>query len=423
VESRPAEQVDADGTLTIGPLPRGITIVGLSPMLLARTRIPDITVTGAAPLVDGGTITILPGTLLEVDLVDGSGAVVPKHEVFLEDLAALSPFLAQMERTNEHGRAAFEGLSAGRYLVRVRTPERCANTPMTAARVVTVPGSGTARARIITGGTAAFRFRSPYGALGGKLIVASPESAQSPPPAWMRTTEAGPNMRRPLAPSPTGAPCSGMTDGEGRVTLKSFPPGPTRIDVRLLNSRFVRRLNVPEDGRELPILIPDGFLPVRVLNAMTEARVTGATVTWMGKEGRVEAVTSATGEALLEGVGKDPGTLAIIAPGFHPGELKLSEPPDNLYEVALQPLPPTRIEVRVVRDVGFPVAKAVVELWPESPFDIPEVAVTDAKGVVTFVNLPPGSLRFNATAEGFRAGSITVAEDARVGVVLKLVRG
>jgi hypothetical protein len=42
--------------------------------------------------------------------------------------------------------------------------------------------------------------------------------------------------------------------------------------------------------------------------------------------------------------------------------------------------------------------------------------------VVTFLDVPPGPLRFLATAEGFVAAEVRVAEDARGSTVITLKR-
>jgi hypothetical protein len=223
-------------------------------------------------------------------------------------------------------------------------------------------------------------------------------------------------------PLPAGGACAGATDNDGRVTLMNFPPGPARVEVRQLNSTFVRRVTVPENGRELPVVIPDGFLPLHVVNALKNAAIAGAEVTWMGSGGRVQARTSAVGEALLEGVGTEGGTLSITASGFDPGEEKLAEPPGMLHEVALLPSPPTLLELRVVNPSGQPVRDAVVELSPANAIEIGHIAATDAKGLVRFTDLPGGSLRFAATADGYAPAIVQVAEDKRINVVVTLSR-
>jgi hypothetical protein len=201
-----------------------------------------------------------------------------------------------------------------------------------------------------------------------------------------------------------------------------FPPGPARVDIRLHNSTFIRRVTVPDDGRELHIVIPEGFLSVRVTNAVTNNPVGGATITWNGGGGRVEARATGNGDALLDGVGTGEGTLSISEAGYEPGEMKVAEPPPAVLEVALTPSPRSFIEARVTTKAGRPVANAVVELSPASPLEIGHIAVTDAKGVVTFSDVPPGTLQLSASAEGFASTAMRVAEDKRADVVLVLSR-
>ena len=55
-----SSRVDADGSITIGPLPNGITTMALDMPGLAQTRLPDITVRGHQGRHDGGTIVIRP---------------------------------------------------------------------------------------------------------------------------------------------------------------------------------------------------------------------------------------------------------------------------------------------------------------------------------------------------------------------------
>jgi hypothetical protein len=66
------------------------------------------------------------------------------------------------------------------------------------------------------------------------------------------------------------------------------------------------------------------------------------------------------------------------------------------------------------------VRDAVVELSPASAIEIGHIAATDAKGLVRFTDLPPGSLRFSAIADGYRAATVQVAEDKRTAAVLTL---
>jgi hypothetical protein len=191
------------------------------------------------------------------------------------------------------------------------------------------------------------------------------------------------------------------------------------VDVILLNSKYVARVSVPEDGREMPIRIPDGYLPLRVFNAVKNTPIANAEIAWIGSGGRVEARSNASGEALLEGVGLTAGTLAITAQGFQPGEEKLAEPPSTLLEVALLPAPSDRLELRVVDGSSRPIANAVVHFEHDNPIEIGHIAVTDAKGLIV-LGFPAGGLRVTADAEGFAPATIRLAEDKREGIVIAL---
>jgi Carboxypeptidase regulatory-like domain len=90
-DDRVSEQIGSDSTITIGPLPRGITTLALDTPPLAQTRLPDLFVTGKDAVLDGGTVVVQPGAVLHVDVVDEGGAPVPQHDVFIEDVRPLSP--------------------------------------------------------------------------------------------------------------------------------------------------------------------------------------------------------------------------------------------------------------------------------------------------------------------------------------------
>lgn len=64
-----------------------------------------------------------------------------------------------------------------------------------------------------------------------------------------------------------------------------------------------------------------------------------------------------------------------------------------------------------------------MELFPANPLEVGHVAVTDARGVVSFSDAPPGALRLVASADGFIPAVMQVSDDNRSGVVLKLSRG
>jgi hypothetical protein len=289
------------------------------------------------------------------------------------------------------------------------------------SRLVAIGGSGTLRTRLVIGGQAAFRFMSPLGAVRGASVSLSPDVGQPPTPLRANLPFA-PFGGRPLIPPSLGNSCGDTTDADGRVTFASFPPGPTRVELRLLNSTHVFRVTVPEDTREIAFTVRDGYFPVRLVNAVTKRTVSPATAIWMSDGVRVESNISGSGEALLEGVGTEPGTLTIDAPGYEKLEVKFAEPPGTLTEFALQPLPPTRVEVRVINDRREPIARAVVELAPSNPLEIGHIAVTDEKGVVSYVGVAPGMIRLVAHADGFSSSMLQVANEKRYGVTITLKR-
>src|SRR5438093_79075 len=188
--------------------------------------------------------------------------------------------------------------------------------------------------------------------------------------------------------------------------------------------RRLRQIQGASDGREVAVAIPEGFLPVRVVNALKNQPVAGATITWTGSGARVEAAATAAGEALLEGVGTAGGTLAASAHGYEPAQEQLTEPPGVLHTIALMPVPPTpNVRTRVIATSGEPLRNAVVELISASPAEVPRVAVTDAKGVVTFPDVPSGSLQLIASADGFPTSTQRIEEDRTTEVVVTLSRG
>jgi len=189
------------------------------------------------------------------------------------------------------------------------------------------------------------------------------------------------------------------------------------------NSTYVRQVEV-SDGREMAIVIPDGFLPVRVVNALTNQPLAGASITWTGSGARVEATAMATGEALLEGVGIAGGTLAASAPGYQPAQEQLAEPPGIPHDIALMPIAALRnLRPRVVTTSGEPVPNTVVELIFADPAAVPRVAVTDAKGVVAFSDVPSGSLQLIALAEGYVTSTMRIGEERSAEIVLTLSQG
>jgi hypothetical protein len=417
----PTIEPDADGATRIGPLPHGTTTQALDTPGYAQTRIPNVSVTGAEPLLDGGTIVVQPGSTLHVDVLDGSGKPVPDHVVLLEDLLPLSPLRFPTLTTNAEGRVTFERLAAGRYRVRTAAMERCATQYLSLARTITVPATGTVNIRIVVAGTATFRISSPAGPAKGVVVTAQPDN----PPSASPTILVGRGMPSLIAASLTTSRCRGTTGADGRVALTSFPPGPSDIAVHFANSLYVRRLDVPRDGGEIAVSVPDGVLPVRVVNAVTQEPVPRAFITWtIEGGGRSEATTTIVGEGLLEGVGTKAGILTVTAPGFQAAEEPLPEPPGVIHDVALAPLPDMRLRVRVVTATGEGVPGAVVEVAPQNPLWAPQLDVTDANGVVTFPDAPPGIVGVTAFANGYVASTLRISQDNRAaGALLKLSPG
>lgn len=416
-----AIELDADGATRIGPLPHGITALALDMPIFAQTRVPNVSVTGADAILDGGTIVVQPGSTLHVDLLDASGLPVPGQLVLLEDLLPLSPLQFPWPvQTNGEGRVTFERLAAGRYRVRTAAVGRCVTQLLSVARTVLASGTGTVNTRIVVAGKATFRISSPVGPMQGIVVSARPDNPAPASPGLL----IGRGVPSLIALSLNTTNCRGTTDAEGRVTLTSFPPGPSDMAVHFANSLYVRRIDVPIGGGEVAVSIPDGFLPVRVINAATHEPVPRAFVTWtIEGGGRSEATTTIIGDALLEGVGTRPGILTVTAPGFEATEERLPEPPGILHDVALVPLPDTRLAVRVVTASGAPLPNAVVEVASASPLWAPQLAVTDAKGAVTFSDAPSGTLRVTAIANGHVASTMRISQDNRAGVVLTLSPG
>ncbi|HJZ72927.1 MAG TPA: carboxypeptidase-like regulatory domain-containing protein [Vicinamibacterales bacterium] len=410
LDDRISDSADNDGATTIGPLPRGIMSVAVDMPLFAQTRLPDVNVGEEARVVDGGTITIQqPGGVLHVDVLDGIGAPVPNHEVRLTDPRPRSPLVFPPVRSNQQGRATFDRLAAGRYRVSATAADRCANVVLSTSRVAALSGSGAVEMPLVVGGRATFRVTLPFGPARGVEILASPDVPPPPVPFAYRS-------------SPVG--CRGTTDADGRVTLTNFPPGPARIDVRMTNSTYIRQIAVPSDNQEVAIVIPDGLLSVHVVNAVTNQAVSGATITWTGRGARVEATSTAAGDALLEGVGTARGTLAASAHGYQSAEEPLTEPPALPHTIALTPLPPTpNLRVRVVTPSGEPLRNAVVELISANPAAVPRIASTDGKGVVTFSDVPSGSLQLIAHGDRFVTSTMRVGEDPPSEIVFTLSRG
>jgi hypothetical protein len=413
------EQPEPDGSITIGPLPPGRTLLAFDRPAFAQTRLRDVTVTGTRQTIDGGTTTIDRGAQLQVDILDGAGQPVPRHEVWIEDAVQPSPLSFMPVKTSAEGRAVFERLASGRYRVWTRTAERCGNQELTMTRMASTGGSGAARLRMVIGGRASLRITSVLGPVFGRNVHLSPETPPQPP--WqMRFADYLPRARQAIVPT-SASSCSGATDSDGRVVLAPFPPGPARLRVTLFNSSFTARLNVPEGGREMVIEVPDGLTPVKVIDQVSHDPVQ-AQVAWLGGGGRVETITNANGDALLEAVGTAGGTLTISARGYQTLEGSFDETPGTQQDVALTPLPLALVNVRVVNGDGEALAGAVIELLTRSLSDPAEFAAANANGMATFADVPPGQLQFSAHAEGFAPATVRIAENGRAAIVITLIR-
>ena len=117
------------------------------------------------------------------------------------------------------------------------------------------------------------------------------------------------------------------------------------------------------------------------------------------------------------------GTLAGAAAGYKVAEETLPEPPAVLHEVALERTPDPKVQARVVTASGEPLPDVVVELSSRDAMEIPRVSVTSEKGIVTFPDAPPGSLRLTASADGFVTAATSIAEEHRTDILLTLAPG
>ena len=292
--------------------------------------------------------------------------------------------------------------------------------PLSLARTVTVSGTGTVNTRIVVAGKATFRISSSMGPRKGVVLSASPDNPLPASPMLL----IGRGAPSPIALSLNTTNCRGTADADGRVTLTSFPPGASDIAVHFANSLYVRRVEVPIGGGEVAVAVPGGFMPVRVINAVKHQAVPRAFVTWtIEGGGRAEATTTIIGDALLESVGTRPGILTVTAPGFQPAEERLAEPPAILHDVALVPQPDASVRVTVVTPSGEALPNAVVEVTPGSPLVAPQLTVTDAKGVGTFLDIPAGTLRVTAIASGYVASTMRISQGNRAGAVMTLSPG
>ena len=169
-----------DGSITIGPLPPGRTLFAFDRPPFAQTRLPNANVTGVKRVIEGGTITISPGSQLHVDVVDAADQPVPNHDVWIEDAIQPSPLSMVTVKTNDHGRATFDRLALGRYRVWTRLTRKCGGAEPTMSRLVPTRNSGTSHARMVIDGRAAFRITTTLGPVLGRGVTVTPDPPPSP---------------------------------------------------------------------------------------------------------------------------------------------------------------------------------------------------------------------------------------------------
>ena len=412
-EDHGAARLDGEGGITLGPLARGLHTPFVDMPAMALTALKPVAVTGEESMLDAGTIAILPGTVLHVDLVDGSGAPVTNHLVTIHDVAPDSPLSFPEARTDQHGRATFDRLAAGRYRVRTTAIDPCHRLRfMSASRLVAVNGTGEVHQRIELDGMVRLVVTSPFGPLAGASVSVTPDGGDQP----VATQRFVPG--RPFPVMTSG--CAGMTDEDGRVSFTHVPPGPIRIEVRSGNSTHQRRANARSRGPELAIAIPAGFVQLHVTNELTGGPVVNASVTWNGNGARVQSTTNGTGAVLLEGIGDGEGLFEATANGFAADSATVTVSPTGTHHMTLRPNPPPGRRVRVVGPAAEPVPGAIVELLPPTVLDIGVIAATDAKGEVVFPDAPPVGLSATASAEGFAKARFSVAANVYAPVVVTL---
>lgn len=409
-----SQQIDAEGTASIGPLPLGRTMFAFDRAPFAQTRLRDAIVNGTQPFIEGGTFTIRPASRLQVDIVDAKGVAVKEHLVWIEDAIQPSPLrFFQPVKTDDAGHALFDRLAPGRYRVWTRMDDRCRNRFLSITRLVQTSSGGLAHTRMVIDGQAAVRITTPVGPLLGRSVSMAPDAPDQAP--WQPQM---PGMRRVILTQMT-ARCDGVTNSDGQVKLAPFPPGPTQLSVELFNSKYFSRVEIPENGGEITLAIPDGLIPVKVLVGGSKKPMPEAKVIWDGNGGHVEATTTANGDALLEAVGAGSGRITVSANGYQTLEGSFSEAPETLQEVMLTALRPDRITITVTAEDGGAVPNAVVELQTTRPGDPIKFAATE-NGRVTFSQLPPGVVHMRIHAEGFIDATARVdAEISAVNVSLK----
>jgi hypothetical protein len=161
---------------------------------------------------------------------------------------------------------------------------------------------------------------------------------------------------------------------------------------------------------------------LRVINAATKAPIAQARVTWASGGARVQGVSTASGDVLLEAATGGPGTLTIEAEGFQGSDAQFPSPPGQGQVIALTPIPASTVVVHVVDAAGDALVDAVVHLMSDTVGAIGHIATTDANGVAEFSETAPGGLRVDVSADGYAPRTVRVAATERGKIQMTLSR-
>jgi hypothetical protein len=366
-----------------------------------------VRVTGERETLDLGTLRLDPGARLEVDLVDQANVPVPNQWVSLAPESAFSPDQFPAMLSDSAGRATFDRLGSGRYRVSARASRLCGYVRPVVARWVTVGGNASVRQRLqIAGVQMSVRLTTAGAPLASAPLSLSADVAEPSVPSWLTDPNRG-RLFSPPVYSSTG--CEGMTDKDGVATIQYVPAGPAKISVPFVSSTFVRRVSIPPEDGELALDIPTGIASLRIIDAGTGEPATAALVQWLSGGSEVVARVPATGDVLFEGIRDGSASVIVTKQGYEPLKAELPGPPPTLHTIALRRRPDRTLQCRVQTEDGDPIANAVVEIVSSDPLRPVHLAGTDARGLVLFADLPEGTLRLTASADGYVSARAAVS--------------
>jgi protocatechuate 3,4-dioxygenase beta subunit len=207
---------------------------------------------------------------------------------------------------------------------------------------------------------------------------------------------------------------STLTGREGKARLESLPPGPWTVGVHARG--FVTRSLKRVDSGPLAVRLEKGGVVTGVVRDADGNRpVAGARITvagglplpsdWSQDATRNEAVTDSAGRFRLEGIGREPVTLAARAPGFGRAE-QTDVRAGAAVEVFL--FPGASITGAVRDDAGRPVGGAVVRAEGDRTWDAPPPERSDARGEFHMAGVQPGEYAVVAREGGRAPGIATV---------------